>query len=91
MWRGALFTAFLFMPGRFVISFSISRTDFGSTYGAVGSRVFLRVPVYHSSLILYWVVEFSKMYTAWLGAGIHPRKDANSTVEINTNPKNRML
>jgi membrane protein len=36
---GAFFTAFLFMAGKFGISFYIGQTDIGSTYGTAGSLV----------------------------------------------------
>lgn len=80
VWPGALVTAFLFMIGRFAISFYIGKSDIGSTYGAAGSLVVLLVWVYYSSLILYFGAEFSKAYALRFGSGIHPRDYALSTL-----------
>lgn len=76
VWPGALITALLFMVGRFAISFYISRSDFGSTYGAAGSLVVLLVWVYYSTLILYFGAEYTRAYITHRGAGIRPKKNA---------------
>jgi membrane protein len=55
---GAVATAILFMLGKFAISFYISKSDVGSTYGTAGSLVVLLLWVYYSSLILYFGTEF---------------------------------
>lgn len=73
VWPGAIATAILFMIGRFLISFYISTSDFGSTYGAAGSLVVLLVWVYYSSLILYFGAEFTKAYALRFGSGIRPK------------------
>ena len=72
-WPGAIATAILFMIGRFLISFYISTSDFGSTYGAAGSLVVLLVWVYYSSLILYFGAEFTKAYANRFSHGIRPK------------------
>lgn len=87
VWPGALTTALLFMIGRFGISFYITHSDFGSTYGAAGSLVVLLVWVYYSSLILYFGAEFTRAYTTRFGSGIRPKKHAFSTAEINSTVK----
>ncbi len=79
VWPGAFATALLFMAGRFAISFYISKSDFGSTYGAAGSLIVLLVWVYYSSLILYFGAEFTKVYATRFGSGIQPNKYAIST------------
>ncbi|MEI6950788.1 YihY/virulence factor BrkB family protein [Paraflavisolibacter sp. H34] len=84
VWPGAIVTAILFMVGRFGISFYISTSDFGNTYGAAGSLVVLLVWVYYSSLILYFGAEFTKAYTRRFGSGIHPLGYALLTVPPGT-------
>lgn len=69
---GALITAFLFMIGKFAISFYISQTKVGSTYGAAGSLVVLLVWIYYSSIILYLGAEFTKAWAVKYGTAIHP-------------------
>lgn len=81
VWPGALLTALLFILGRFAISFYISKSDFGNTYGAAGSLVVLLVWIYYSSLILYFGAEFTKAYSNKFGAGIRPRGYAEQITE----------
>jgi membrane protein len=71
---GAMVTAILFMIGKFGITFYISKSDVGSTYGAAGSLVILLVWVYYSSLILYFGAAFTKAYATDYGSPIHPNR-----------------
>jgi membrane protein len=82
VWPGALLTALLFILGRFAISFYISQSNFGNTYGAAASLVVLLVWIYYSSLILYFGAEFTKAYSTKLGSGIRPRNYALSTENL---------
>lgn len=84
VWPGAFTTALLFMIGRFGISYYITHSDFGSTYGAAGSLVVLLVWVYYSSLILYFGAEFTLAYTTRFGSGIRPKSYAFITAERET-------
>lgn len=79
VWPGSVVTALLFIAGRFAISFYISRSDFGSTYGAAGSLVVLLVWIYYSALILYFGAEFTREYAKRFGSGIYPNDYAIST------------
>ncbi|MDB5202681.1 MAG: YihY/virulence factor BrkB family protein [Ferruginibacter sp.] len=89
-WRdvraGAITTALLFLIGKFGISFYISKTDIGSTYGTAGSIVVLLIWVYYSSMILYFGAEFTKFYAIKYGSAIHPNDYAVTTkiVEVET-------
>jgi len=76
---GAFVTALLFMLGKFGISFYVSQTKVGSTYGAAGSLVILLVWIYYSSLILYLGAEFTKAYAVKYGSAIHPNNYAVTT------------
>jgi membrane protein len=86
VWTGALVTALLFMLGKFAISFYISKSNVGSTYGAAGSLVILLLWVYYSSIILYFGAEFTKAYAVKYGTEIHPNDYAvtTKTVEVET-------
>ena len=79
---GSMITALLFMLGKFGISFYISKTQVGSTYGAAGSLVVLLVWIYYSSLILYFGAEFTKAYAMKFGAEIHPNDYAITIKEV---------
>jgi membrane protein len=83
---GALATAILFMLGKFAISFYISKSNVGSTYGTAGSLVVLLLWVYYSSIILYFGAEFTKAYAVQYGSEIHPNHYAVTTkvVEVET-------
>ena len=73
---GAMATAVLFMLGKFAITFYISSSNVGTTYGAAGSLVIVLLWVYYSSVILYFGAEFTKFYAADYGAHIHPNQYA---------------
>jgi membrane protein len=73
---GAIATAILFLLGKFGISFYISKTDVGSTFGAAGSLVVLLVWVYYSSMLLYLGAEFTKYFAVHFGSSIKPNKYA---------------
>lgn len=74
--RGALFTSILFMVGKFLISFYISRSNIGSTYGAATSLIIILLWVYYSSAILYIGAEFTKTWAIEAGSGIRPNDTA---------------
>ncbi len=86
VFAGALTTAVLFMLGKLGISFYISQSNVGSTYGTAGSLVVLLLWVYYSSLILYFGAEFTKAYAVKYGSEIHPNHYAVTTkmVEVET-------
>ncbi len=78
---GALFTAVLFMIGKFCITFYIGKTNVASTYGTAGSLVVLLLWIYYSSVILYFGAEFTKAYALKYGSEIRPDKYA-VTVQV---------
>lgn len=73
---GAITSALLFMAGKFGVSYYISRSDIGNTYGAAGSLVVLILWIYYSSIILYFGAEFTKRYALKYGKAIIPSKYA---------------
>jgi membrane protein len=79
-WRhavpGAIATALLFLIGKFAISFYISKSDVGSSYGAAGSMIVLILWIYYSSIILYFGAEFTQAYAAAKGTVIIPDENA---------------
>lgn len=83
---GAVATSLLFMLGKFGISFYISKSNVGSTYGTAGSMVILLLWIYYSSIILYFGAEFTKAYAVKYGSEIHPNHYAVTTkvVEVET-------
>lgn len=79
-WRdvsaGAIFTAILFMLGKFCITYYISKSNISSTYGTAGSLVILLLWIYYSSIILYFGAEFTKYYAIRFGFPIKPNEYA---------------
>jgi membrane protein len=80
VWAGSIMTTFLFLLGKFGISFYISKSNIGSTYGPAGSLIVLVLWIYYSSMILYFGAEFTKSYAVQYGSEIHP-SDYAVTVE----------
>jgi membrane protein len=86
---GAIFTATLFMIGKFLITFYIGKTDIGGSYGAAGSLVILLLWVYYSSIILYFGAEFTKVYATRFGCEIRPNDYAVTvqTIQVESRKK----
>ncbi len=62
VWIGAVFTAVLFMFGKFLIGVYIGSASIGSIYGAAGSLVVVLVWTYYSSQILFFGAELTRAY-----------------------------
>ena len=69
---GAIFTALLFMIGKYLISFYLMNNATASAYGAAGSVIALLAWVYYSAAILYFGAEFTKQYAVRYGEQIEP-------------------
>jgi membrane protein len=77
---GSLFSAVLFMIGKFCITFYLNNSNIGNSYGSAGSLVVLLLWVYYSSVILYFGAEFTKAYALKYGSVIKP-KDYAVTIQ----------
>lgn len=87
---GALFTAFLFMLGRYLIGLYMQYTTPGSAYGTAGSLIVLLLWVNYSAAIMYFGAEFTKQYAQKYGNGIIPASYAVRVIHIEeetTRPK----
>ena len=51
------------MVGKYLISFYLGNSSFGTAYGAAGSLVLLLIWVYYSAMILLFGAEFIEVYT----------------------------
>jgi len=65
VWIGAIFTAVLFMAGKFVIGLYIGIASVGSVYGAAGSLIVVLVWTYYSSQILFFGAELIRAYAKY--------------------------
>jgi membrane protein len=95
-WRdiiaGALFTAVLFMFGKFAIGYYLGTTNLSSAYGAAGSIIIILVWVYYSAIILYFGAEFTEIYALHSGMKIVPNDYAivykHKEIEYEKKPEN---
>ncbi len=69
---GAIFTAILFMLGRYGISLYLQYNATASAFGAAGSVIILLVWIYFSAAILYFGAEFTKEHAKFYDQGIKP-------------------
>jgi membrane protein len=88
---GAIFTAALFMLGKFLITFYIGKSDVGTTYGTAGSLVVLLLWVYYSTIILYFGAEFTKTYATKFGSEIRPNEFAVTVQTIQVESKKQSV
>jgi membrane protein len=79
---GAGLTTFLFLLGKFAISYYISKANVGTTYGAAGALVVLLLWIYYSSVILYFGAEFTLAFAGHAGRPIKPAKYAVAYKEV---------
>ena len=79
-WRdvgiGAFITALLFVLGKFLIAFYISRAHPGSAFGAAGSAIVLLVWINYSSLIIFFGAEFTQEFANAFGQKVQPKAHA---------------
>lgn len=88
---GALFAAVLFMLGKFLFTYYISRSNLGSTYGSAGSLVILLLWVFYSSLVFYFGAEFAKAYAMKFGKEILPKHFAVMVKVVRVESKERSV
>lgn len=73
---GAFVTTALFVGGKFLIGYYLSKSNLGDAYGAAGSLVALLTWVYYSALIVLYGAQFTYTYNLVLGRKIIPNKEA---------------
>jgi membrane protein len=76
LWWGSIVTAFLFVLGKNIIGFYLSKTDPGSAYGAAGSVVLILLWVSYSSMILFYGAEFTRAYADYFTGVVPPTEVA---------------
>jgi membrane protein len=81
VWIGGIFTAILFVIGKFVIGLYLGRSTPGSSFGAAASLGVLLVWIYYAGMIVLFGAEFTQEWATQRGHGIEPAKGAVRTVE----------
>ena len=79
-WRtvraGALFTAILFVLGRYLIGIYLEHSATKDTYGAAGSFVLILLWVYYTAAILFFGAIYTREYATVMGIPIEPSQFA---------------
>ncbi|SDY16495.1 YihY/virulence factor BrkB family protein [Hymenobacter psychrophilus] len=73
---GAFITALLFVLGKFLIAFYISKASPGSAFGAAGSAIVLLIWINYSSLIVFFGAEFTQEFADAFGQKVQPKAHA---------------
>jgi membrane protein len=73
---GAIFTAILFIIGKYLIGLYMEYTAPASAYGAAGSMIIILLWIYYTSAILFFGAEFTQVYAKRLSGDIKPSKYA---------------
>ena len=68
VWIGAVFTAGLFILGKYAIGWYLSYSGVASSFGAAGSVIALLVWIYYSALIFFFGAEFTRQYALQYGS-----------------------
>jgi membrane protein len=76
VWVGAVFTALLFVIGKYLIGLYLGNSEPGSAFGAAGSLAVLLVWIYYSALILFLGAEFTQVWAVRRGRGVEPSEGA---------------
>lgn len=76
VWAGAMFTAFLFLLGKYGLTLYFSLANPGSAYGAAGSLILILLWVYYSCLILFFGAEFTQAFANRYSHKIQPSSKA---------------
>lgn len=79
VWPGSLFSAVLFMAGKFGVNFYITVMNSENSFSSAGAMVVLMLWIYYSATILYFGAEFTKAYALKYGAVIRVREWAVTT------------
>jgi membrane protein len=87
VWFGAVFTAILFVLGKFGLGLYLGKASVGSAYGAAGSLVIILVWVYWSAQILFFGAEFTQVYARTHGSmAEEPEKPKERAVVATPSP-----
>jgi membrane protein len=75
-WVGGVFTAVLFVLGKFLIGLYIGKSNPGEAYGVGGSLIVLLLWIYYSAIIVLFGAEFTETWAEMRGEGVQPERGA---------------
>lgn len=76
VWPGAIFTALLFVAGKFLLGIYLGHSKPGEAFGAAGALASMLVWIYYSSMIMLLGAEFTQTWAVQRGKGIQPERGA---------------
>jgi membrane protein len=76
VWVGAVFTAALFVGGKFLLGVYLGHSNPGEAFGAAGALAVMFVWIYYSSMIVLLGAEFTQTWAVRRGKGIEPERGA---------------
>lgn len=86
VWIGAILTGFLFILGKYGLSFYFGKAEPGSIYGVAGSLILILLWSSYSSMIVFFGAEFTKQYAVFHGIEFEATKDAEKIdKDVNVN------
>jgi membrane protein len=86
VWVGAIFTAALFVAGKFGIGWYLGREATASAYGTAGALALVLLWVYYSAMILLFGAEFTQVWANRQGAAIQPDADSEFINPVEDQP-----
>jgi len=72
VWAGAALTALIFSLGKLVLAWYLGRPSLTALYGPAGDLVVLLLWVYYATQIVFFGVEFTRVYANRCGTKIEP-------------------
>ena len=72
VWWGSIFTAILFVIGKYFIGLFLGKSNISGEYGAAGSVVVVLFWVFYSSQIFFFGAEFTRALAAEKGVSLDP-------------------
>ena len=83
---GAIFTAGLFILGKYLIGLYLGNSDVASGFGAAGSIIALLLWVYYSAQIFFLGAEFTRQYALSFGSLQHKKEQQLALDKVQAKP-----
>ena len=81
VWVGAAVTSFLFLVGRFLITYALTSSNIYEMYGAAGSTAIFLLWVFYSFMIFFFGAEITQQYACEFAETIQPKDHAVKVVQ----------
>ncbi|WDF46035.1 YihY/virulence factor BrkB family protein [Chryseobacterium sp. KACC 21268] len=82
VWFGAVVTAGLFTLGKYLLTFYFDKFNPSSAFGTAGTIILLLLWINYTCQIIFFGVEFTKVYAKKMGHAIKPSKHAKWSPQL---------